>query len=204
MSFPPSPLHFQAWTQVLTSLLNAKRLNAWVCEHACTCVIMCIFYAINIWRGQATLSNSPSVFLLTSSFSMSSWSPFSSGLISLCIFSHHSGGHRTHSAALIPLGLTSTSALGTSPSAFPSPSHFLFGDEFLWGATFIKIATFRAWSPEDSYLPFFLDYWIPSLCHVAQDDLAAWIERMKKSYGKEDSKTRYANILIAILLHVEL
>lgn len=92
MSFPPSPLHFQAWTQVLTSLLNAKRLSVWVCEHACTCVTMCIFYAINIWRVKQFWVTHPSVFLLTSSFSMSSWSPFSSGLISLCIFSHHSEG----------------------------------------------------------------------------------------------------------------
>lgn len=137
---------------------------------------------------------------------MSSWLPFPSGLISLCIFSHHSGGHRTRSAAFIPHGdsphLCSHHYFSICLSI--SISFYLWGWIAGGGATFITIATLRAWSPEDSYLRCFLDFQIPLLCHVAQDELAAWIERRKKTHGKEDSKTRYAKILIAILLRVEL
>lgn len=68
----------------------------------------------------------PSVFLLTSSFSMSSWLPFPSGLISLCIFSHHSGGHRIHSAAFIPHWDSPTPLLSSLLLHLPLHVHLIF------------------------------------------------------------------------------
>lgn len=111
-------------------------------------------------KGQAAPSNSSKcvsadlflfhvlliTFLFRSNISMHLFTPLRVAQDSFCCF------HST-------LGLTNTSALiTTSSSAFPCPSHFLFGDEFQRRCHIHKIVTFRAWSPEDSYLGCFLDY----------------------------------------------